>query len=68
MDGTYNRSVLYETKRQFRNFFAISESFRSISLTMSNKFFFQIGEVLTEQCENVMKKEQKMAYGRVMRK
>ena len=68
MNGTHDRSVLYETKRQFCDLFAIRESFGSIGLTMSNKFLFQISEVLTERYENVMENVQKMAYGRVMRK
>ena len=59
MDGTYDRSILYETKRQFCDLFAIRESFSSIGLTMSNKFLFQISEVLTERYEDVLKNIQK---------
>ena len=67
MDVTYDRSVLYETKRQFCDLFAIRESFGSICLAMSNKFLFQVGEILKERYENVIENVRR-TYGRVMRK
>ena len=60
MDVTYDRSVLYEAKRQFGDLFAIRESFGSIGLTMSNKFLFQVSEILKERyekCDNRMSKK-----------